>query len=485
MLAWVRWLVAFVVIAAAASAQAEWRLSAGPTATIIFDVVEPGTSVLFGCADGTLAFGVNNDVLGPLPEEAGDASLSIQIDGGLRWESSATYRRTKTGGFDVVYGKLDDIPAILNGLIDAQSTVVVGLEHHLYGERFSWTAGAKGSTKAGRELVEKCGIAMPSSAPAAAKLTWETTIGPDPVNGGEQASLLADLENNTFLFAYCDSQGATSLSLLGNLPYEVGDVGLSLQLQIDGESRTTTGEYFTHDNGISGVNYTGDYVANSIKAIADARVGVRMKVQDYSDDSLREFAALDMVGHRAATDAFNAKCFGMAPAPSVADSPAALEPVPAAPEPVVRSTTWTVERGPGGSVPGAAAALLGATSPAPGFMQIACFLDWDEWSVAFASAEGTAFPVSATDGPFRLLVTLGGDKWAFEDARLETEAGRTSVVKYGVADVAGLAIALQFVFDPFTLTIVTASGAEHRYTLATDGLGEASRALAETCMGPT
>lgn len=338
-------------------------------------------------------------------------------------------------------------------------------------------------------LCAALGASLQVSAPIAAKLTWETTIGPDQVNGGEHASLLADLENNTFLFAYCDSQGATLLSLLGKLPYEVGDVGLSLQLEIDGETRTTTGEYFTHSNGLTGVYYTGDYVENAIKALAGARVGVRMLVQDYSDNSLREFAALDMAGHRAATDAFNAKCFGMAPAPTVVETPVPVAPDPALPDALafdpalMPSTTWVAQSGSGVSVPGADAVLIGVTGQTPSVMQLACFLDWGEWSVGLASNDSSSFPVRAEDGPFRVLVTIGGETWAFEGARMETEAGRTSIVTYGLGDVAGLAIALQFVLDPFTLTIVEASGVEHSYTLATDGLGEASRAMAETCLG--
>jgi hypothetical protein len=484
MLAWFRLLVAMAAAVSTGPALADWRVSSGSSATILFEQVDDGrATVVFGCANGIFSFGVNSNVLGPLPEEEGEAYLSIRIDDGLRWESSAVYRRTAAGGFDAVYLASEDLAAIIDEIIAAESTIVVELQHMLYGERFTWTAGATGSTRAGRELVATCGIAVPTPIPAAvgSEPTWKTTIEPDTVNGGEQASLLGYLESNAFLLAYCDGSGANSLSLLATeLPHEVGAVGLNLHVEIDGESRMATGEYFSLDNGVSGVSYTGDYVASTIKALAGARSSIRMKVQDYSDGSMREWGALDLAGLSSATEAFNARCFGAKPVAAETPSAASPDPFGSVAEP---GKSWSVESGSDVSVPGAGAVLVGVTSPATGYLQFTCSPDAATWSIGFASGDSASFPVGSNDGPFKVIIDNGSHLWEFDDGRYEVSGARTSIVSSTGADVPGFLATLTLQLDPMVLTLVTAGGANHSYTLGTDGLGEASAAMFETCYG--
>jgi hypothetical protein len=481
MLAWFRLLVAMAAAVSAGPTLADWRVSSGPSATILFEQVDDGrATVVFGCANGIFSFGVNSDVLGPLPEEEGEAYLSIQIDDRLRWQSDAVYRRTAAGGFDAVYLATDEVAAIIDEIIAAESTIVVELQHMLFGERFTWTASATGSTRAGRELIATCGIAAPTPATASAGPTWETTIEPDAVNGGEQASLLGYLDNNAFLFAYCDGSGANSLNLLAPLPYEVGAVGLNLHVEIDGESRMATGEYFSLDNGVSGVSYTGEYVGSTIKALAGARSSIRMKVQDYSDGSMREWGALDLAGLSSATEAFNASCFGAEPVAAEAPSAASPDPFGSIAEP---GKSWRVESGSDVSVPGAGAVLVGLASPATGYLQLTCSPDAATWSIGFGSSDAATFPVGSEDGPFKVIVDNGSHLWAFDNGRYEVNGDRTSVVSSTGADIPGFSATLTLQLDPLVLTLVTAGGAEHSYTLGTDGLGEASAAMFETCYG--
>ena len=105
MIAWVRSaLLIAAMLAACGSARADWQVSREQGATILSEEVGSSTRLVFVCADGNLGFGVGSEELGPLPEEEDDKSyLSIQIDGGLRYEAPAAYRRNEAGGFDVTF----------------------------------------------------------------------------------------------------------------------------------------------------------------------------------------------------------------------------------------------------------------------------------------------------------------------------------------------------------------------------------------------
>ena len=312
MLAWVRpVLLAAVMLTACGSAQADWQLSRGQRATILSEDVGFYTRLMFVCADGNLGFGVGGEALGPLPEEEDDeAYLSIQIDGGLRYEAPAAYRRNESGGFDVTFSTVDELPVIISEIIAAKSTIQVDLLHSLFGERFSWTADAKGSTKAGKEFAKSCGIVQ--QAPIAVDVpNWQTRVLQDPDTGGKQAVLIGSLDRGGQLYASCDGKGSALLGLLApDLPFEIGDVGLSMIVEIDGQYRTAVGEYFEGGDGQKGVKFAGQYVADVVRDITAARATLKVTVKDYSDESIREWPAIGLSGLSDAGATFDATCGG-------------------------------------------------------------------------------------------------------------------------------------------------------------------------------
>lgn len=312
MLAWVRpALLIAATLAASGSASADWQVSRGQGATFLSEEVGY-TRLLFVCAGGNLGFGVGSDVLGPLPEEEDDKSfLSIQIDGGLRYEAPSAYRRNENGGFDVTFTMVEELPAIIGEVIAAKSTIQVGLMHGLFGQEFRWTAGATGSTKAGKEFAKTCGIG-PQTKIATDTPNWQTkVVQQDASTGVQLAVLIGSLQRGGQLYASCDTNGSALLGLLASdLPYEIGDVGLSMIVEIDGQDRTAVGEYFEGSDGQKGVKYTGDYVASVVREILSAGTTVKMAVKDYSDGSILEWPAVGLSGLSAAGATFDAACGG-------------------------------------------------------------------------------------------------------------------------------------------------------------------------------
>lgn len=311
MIAWVRTtLLIAAVLAACGSAKAEWQVSREQGVTILSEDVGFYTRLMFVCADGNLGFGVGSEELGTLPEEEDDQSyLSIQIDGGIRYEAPAAYRRNEFGGFDVVFSRVDELPTVIGEIIAAETTIQVELLHSLLGERFSWTADAKGSTKAGKEFANTCGITLQSQIATGAQ-DWQTRVVQlDSDTGAQQAILFGNLQRGGQLYASCDTNGTVLLGLLApDLPYEMGDVGLSFVVEIDGQDRTATGEYIEGGDGQKGVSYTGDYVASVVRDILSARKSVKMTVKDYSDGSTMEWPAIGLSGLFEAGAAFQAVC---------------------------------------------------------------------------------------------------------------------------------------------------------------------------------
>ena len=83
---------------------------------------------------------------------------------------------------------------------------------------------------------------------------------------------------------------------------------MSLLVEIDGQDRTATGEYFEGGDGQKGVRFTGDYVASVVRDILSARTTVKMTVKDYSDGSTMEWPAIGLSGLADAGAAFDAAC---------------------------------------------------------------------------------------------------------------------------------------------------------------------------------
>ena len=72
---------------------------------------------------------------------------------------------------------------------------------------FSWTADAKGSTKAGKEFAKSCGIAPQKIATDTPN--WQTrVVQQDASTGAQQAVLIGSLERGGQLYASCDTNGA-------------------------------------------------------------------------------------------------------------------------------------------------------------------------------------------------------------------------------------------------------------------------------------
>jgi len=270
----------------------------------------------------------------PSPDRA--FRLSIGINGGAPWVGTAKLARLAPG-----YMGYYSVPEgsgmwkLLVAVMEASGRFDIGLEDAATGEVLRWSKTPIGFGTPVYQYYTQCLLSTFSEPPASApeaEPTWQTII-----TTSAEAMLVGALEPNARLVATCDIDKNVTLSLVAaDLPYQIGDVGLNLYLEIDGEDRSSTGEAFDASEGLKGVAYTGDYVAAAIQAIATARTGIKLKVQNYADGSLVEWSAPDLEGLAGATESFNATCFGTATGETVADAPTTT---PAAPVWIYRQQT--------------------------------------------------------------------------------------------------------------------------------------------------
>lgn len=245
--------------------------------------------------------------------------------------------------------------------------------------------------------------------PALAEDPWSfQTI--DDGQGGELGRLIGRLDDARVLYAECSASSAVLALVAVDLPYELGDVGLNLHVEIDGNDRMSTGEFFATEGG-EGVAYTGvDYLEGLFRDLAAATSAVSMRIVDYSDGSDETWAALGLGGLAASAETFVSYCYG-------GGQPVAT----------VASTEWSfsqtvadVEAGYRGVMTG-----LGSDGTA---MRLTCSLDASVWTI------GVVGPLVVAEGAARLAVDIEGLTWGFA---AEAASG-PAVIASGSTDIAEL-----------------------------------------------
>ncbi len=413
----------------------------------------------------------------------GPVNLIISTDAGKTWSSEARHGREKSGYVTTTWLTSETISAAVAELAAAKSAISISIEFADTGDVSTWDTDAKGSTAAAKRFLDDCPQTGFSGEPeSGGAATWQIFT-----TDAAEATLVGGLERNARLLATCDSAKNVTLSLVApDLPYQIGDVGLSLYLEIDGEDRSSTGEAFDDVEGFKGVAYTGDYVANAIQAIAGAQTVIKLKVKNYADGSLVEWRALDLQGLLAATGSFNATCFGTPPIETVADNPTPPDSVPPRiqlTDALDPYTDWTVVLGDRLTLPDVRAVLLGRTSPASAMVQMTCGTNPKMWSVGLTATDPSAIAIRDNDGPFAIKLTLDGTTWTFPDAQYLGSSTGISVIADAGTDLAGALIMLTLSFNPAMLTVIGASGEAHVYTVGVFGMAEASMAMSKACLG--
>ncbi len=416
----------------------------------------------------------------PSPDRA--FRLSIGINGGAPWVGTAKLARLAPG-----YMGYYSVPEgsgmwkLLVAVMEASGRFEIGLEDAATGEVLRWSKTPIGFGTPVYQYYTQCLLSTFSEPPASApeaEPTWQTII-----TTSAEAMLVGALEPNARLVATCDIEKNVTLSLVAaDLPYQTGDVGLNLYLEIDGEDRSSTGEAFDASDGLKGVAYTGDYVAAAIQAIATARTGIKLKVQNYADGSLVEWSAPDLEGLAGATESFNANCFGTAPGRAAAENPAPTPRIqnPAAADPDV---DWTTAQGDQVTLPDVRAVLMGRASPASGILQMTCGIDRQMWSVGLTATDPSTIAIRESDAPFSIGLIVDDTTFTFPNAQYLASSSGVSIIADAGTDLAGALIMLTLSFNPVTLTVTGASGEVHTYTVGIFGMAEASGELSRACLG--
>jgi hypothetical protein len=413
-------------------------------------------------------------------------NLSMTLDSGTTWTGLAKVRRLAPGylGF---YHVADEkgMWKLLGEVMAAWYRFDIRLQDVATGAEMGWSMAPEGFGTPTHEYYVQCMLNTFSPLPASSAegaATWQTFT-----TEAAEATLVSELDKSARLLATCDSGKNVTLSLVApDLPYQIGDVGLNLHLEIDGDDRLSTGEVFDAADGLTGVAYTGNYVATAIQALAEARTGVSLKVQNFADGSLVTWDAPNLDGLVAATNSFNATCFGTAPRQAVADAPVA----PSAGPSRIQSDAgfdpnldWTVAVGDQVTLPQVEAVLLGRAGPGPGMLQMTCGPDPWTWSLGFTTTDPSGAAIKASDGPFTIGLEVDGSPLAFPNAQFtETQSG-ISVIADAGTDIGGALIMMSLSFNPVTLTVTGASGEPHVYSVGIAGMGEASGAMSQACLG--
>ncbi|MBK8083327.1 MAG: hypothetical protein IPK28_05510 [Devosia sp.] len=416
-----------------------------------------------------------------IPEPSGNVvALRIQTDVGEAWQSPADFYRHAPGWYGMRYRNgAADARAIVEDIVAAKSSISVVMVQTVSGKEYPYSLSAKGSTAAGRAFIEKCFGAKTVAQPALALSAWEVRIEPDPVNGGQQATLVGDLDQGGYFYAFCDGRRQSEVAFLASnpstFPYEAGDVGLTLRVEIDGEQRSATGEHFTRPDGIAGIRYlAADYIESLILAVGAAKSEVAMTIESYSSGMVTRWPAMNLQGLAQAAAQFSAQCFGTSPA--VAELPAQPEVAPAQGG---SGPDWTLRSQPSETLPDHT--LIATTSDGKASLLLACDTAGQPVLGIEVQPGVIADTAPATES---LTVNAGSHRFPFIVESWSEEALRylQSTNVYQISD---MVVRLAIGVTDLQLSIATASGATYTGSLSTGvEAAAAAEAFAKLCLSP-
>jgi len=432
-------------------AQAAWRVAegidvaTGGAATLLIGDLDERTSLYARCIAGKPelfldSYDGNDFELEPV----GVVSLIISTDTGRSWTSPARYGREKSGYITTTWLSTETIGSVVAELMAAKAALSVSIEFEEVGAT-TWDTDAKGSTAAGKRFLQVCpaSASAPAALPAAepaVPAAWELTIEPDPVNGGQQATLVGNLDQGGYFYAFCDGWRQAEVAFLSSnpttFPYEAGDVGLTLRVEIDGEQRSATGEHFTRTDGLVGIRYAApEYLESLVTAVGAARSEVAMMIESYSTGMVTRWPAKNLVGLADGAARFVNHCFGTALAPQQA-APSPAQPVSPAPAPL----PWELRE-----VPHEADTdyvLAGDTIDNSGIVALSCSADGLA-HVILTNSRPDALPVKPGDAFIDLLVEIDGQQWKTNAGYEISAEGTATLYSASRDDVQGIAQALK------------------------------------------
>lgn len=407
-------------------------------------------------------------------------ALRVQSDTGQVWQSAADYYRHAPGWLGTRYRNgLADARAIVEDIVAAKSSISVVLVQTSNGAEHPMSLGAKGSTAAGRAFIAKCFGSTPVAQPAIALSAWGVTVEPDPVNGGTQATLVGDLDQGGFFYAYCDGLRRPEVAFLSTnpatFPYEAGDVGLTLRIETDGDQRSAPGEHFARSDGKAGIRYYSEpeYVQGLIEAVGAATTEVAMTIESYTSGMVTRWPAKNLQGLAQAVAQFQSQCFGAVPA--VADTPSA--PAVATPDRVVAE--WTLRSKPSDALPDHT--LVVSTEDGKASVLLACDAAGQPFFGVEVKPGLIADTGPATDSVF---VYIDDSDFAFI-AESWSEGPLRYLQSTNVYQISDMVVRLANRAEDIRLNIVTTSGVVYTGQLPKGERAEATaRDFARLCLAP-
>lgn len=443
MLSWVRLTLACAAaLVGTTAALGQWATESKPLSTddamiTMTGVVDDVTQVQVWCSKANhglsfLRYDGKDDRLQPV-----EVDFDLQADTGRLWSNTGMMYRHEPGWIGMVYNDASQVRAIVEEFIAAKSSIAVTITDKDSGRAFPYQLSAKGSTAAGRQFLDAC-FGSPAAAPLAPATadapSWTLNVAPDPDNSGDAAILTGQLEAGRGFFAYCGGDKAVALVLTGSaFPYEVGDVGLNLHVEIDGNDRTSVGEYFEAGEA-RGVSYTGTQSIESLfRDLAGAQNAVSMRVVDYSDGSDATWRAASLVGLTEAASGFVAHCWGGAPV--------AMPAVPATAQWAFSQSVDDVTAG----YRGVMRAIVGDTLT----LRLTCSLDAGTWTIGVF---GPLVPAGAS-GP-TLAVDIEGLAWEYPAASASDTVSGQGLVASGGTEISELVPVLSLPREGITVEVV-------------------------------
>jgi hypothetical protein len=347
-------LAGLCILLGASPVSADWTTTIGPVgdgqgdAAVMNGQADGGQWVQLWCRGDQqrIAILVND---GQNDDPSGvTATVEFAADTGSTWRSEADFYRHDDGWLGLSYRNIGELESIVDDIINAQGNIAVAILPTESAEGIYMTANAVGSTKAGREFAAFCFNATPAAAPQAAPFAdpapltpdampsgtaaWEYATAPDP-NGGTEASLVADLDQGGYLYAYCDGRQQAELAFVSQnpqtFPYTRDDTGLQVAVQIDGQETLASGEFFSLDAGTQGILFNNRAVLQRlIGQMAGAQGDVAMMLSRTNDPLTTRWPAVNLNGLQQGAAQFIGHCWGNgAPAVAVPSQPVAPQPV--------------------------------------------------------------------------------------------------------------------------------------------------------------
>ncbi len=340
------------ILCAIAPARAEWIAYDTPdpnggARTILAGQTERGAQIQVVCN----ATGRSINFLYPVGvtlTEGDTVDLNFLTDNGQVWSGPATTYLASGGFFVLSYRSTAHVDGLVRDLIAAQSELVVTITGPGGDAYDVYSGNVKGSSAAGRSFLAACPgpPVAPPTVSTATNWTYQTYPG-NPV-GTTQASVLGNLDRGGYLAAYCLGPSTPALVFLSEnpstFPYEEGDMGLQIHLEIDGQDLSSVGEYLLREDGMQSVIYTGsDHLESIFERLGNAQSEVAVTIKSYSNEVTTRWPAIDLNGLAGAMASLRASCFGGA-LPSAQPPPAVAQPT----APSVTGVPWVVKQLVGG-----------------------------------------------------------------------------------------------------------------------------------------